>query len=49
MCVQTMEPMLVREIDHANSMAKIDILNNQISDVRTIMEVWSLFTVTVLS
>jgi hypothetical protein len=36
---KTMEPMLVREIEHANSMEKIDILNNQISEIKKIMEV----------
>jgi hypothetical protein len=35
---QVMEPVLRREIQHANSKRKIDELHNQISDVRKIME-----------
>ena len=35
---QVMEPVLRREIQHANSKRKIDELQNQISDVRKIME-----------
>ena len=35
---EAMEPVLRRELDHANSKRKIDELHNQISDVRAIME-----------
>ena len=35
---KTMEPMIMRELEHANSAKKIDILQDQMSEVRRIME-----------